>query len=191
MYHCKCDHHWQPWLQICHQEASVQHRIKYLQNERETSGRESCVVTSFVLLSESTGQRKKSLPPSSIISTWVTSKEFVFYCQLLEGSPPGLWYWWECMVSAHEMPQKELTLQRLPIPACSVWFLRHLWKLPAHLKAFRHFQLHIMTPLRHHLKYVVGRDICCFLYNQLSKKQPLLKEKASPVLMANSLLVQF
>lgn len=37
-------------------------------------------------------REKKSLPPSSMVSTWVTSKDFVFYCQLLEGSPPGLWY---------------------------------------------------------------------------------------------------
>lgn len=82
----------------------------------------SSLVTSLVLLCESTGQGEKSLSPSSIISNCVTSKEFVFYFKLLEEFPPGLWYLVgvqeRAVVSVHEMPQKELTLQRLPIPAC-------------------------------------------------------------------------
>lgn len=82
----------------------------------------SSLVTSLVLLCESTGQGEKSLSASSIISTCVTSKEFVFYFELLEEVPPGLWYLVgvqeRAVVSAHEMPQKELALQKLPIPAC-------------------------------------------------------------------------
>lgn len=78
----------------------------------------------MVLLSESTGQGKKSLPASSVIITWVTSEEFVFYSKLLEEGPPGLWYMvgvqGKAVVSAHEVPQKEVSLQRLPIPACPV-----------------------------------------------------------------------
>lgn len=112
----------------------VQHRIKYLQNERETSG-SGCEkaawlhhwyywvraqargkITSTLLNHQRLGHQRRVC-----VLLWTTGGRSP--SSVVLGGSVG-----RAVVSAHEMPPEELTLQSLPIPACPVWLLVTLVK---------------------------------------------------------------
>lgn len=118
-----------------------------------------CPVILLVLLCESTDGRTKSLPLSSSINAWAISKGFVFYFQNTESrSPRSVVLAQSAGKSCGLCPQDASGGARLAetahpcLPSGSAIIPPQHWgdcwgtskSLPAHLKAFRHFQLHTM-----------------------------------------------